>query len=454
MTLSARTERLLRFGLDLDWDTLPPGVVVAAKTFLFDTLAVGLAGSCTPEAARIRQAARMWGAGAEAPVLGRQGLLPAASAAFANGFQIHCLEWDCVHEPAVVHAMSVPTAALLAQASRDPAMSGRALLSALVVAVDLAVNLGIPVTSPIRFFRPATAGLIGSALGLARMTGASWSVTKDIVGLAYSQVAGTMQAHTEGSIALPIQIAVAARAAVSALDLGRCGLDGPHDILEGPFGYFTLIEQEADLARIDVRLGRCFGITELSHKPFPTGRAAHAILDALPRLLQEHALPVEAVAAIDAIVPPLIARLVGRRPFAGMSASYARLCAPFLAAARLVHGPLSAQSYTADRLSCPATLALADRIAVHDDGSGNVSAMSPQLVRVTLQDGTILEKAIADTLGAPRNPLDAEARDAKALACLGPLYGESAAERAARLKAIVERLDESDCRPLIAFLSS
>jgi 2-methylcitrate dehydratase PrpD len=51
-------------------------------------------------------------------VIGCAQRLPAISAAFVNAFQIHCLEWDAVHEPAVVHALSVVTAALMASLDR------------------------------------------------------------------------------------------------------------------------------------------------------------------------------------------------------------------------------------------------------------------------------------------------------------------------------------------------
>lgn len=451
--LPAMTERLVRFGLDLAWVDVPPEVIARAQTFLFDTLTVGVAGSATEEAARIRQAAACWGGGDEAVVIGRESRLPASQTAFVNGFQIHCLEWDCVHEKAVVHAMSVPTAALLAWACRDPGLSGRDLLMALIVSVDLAVNLGLATSAAVRFFRPATAGLMGAALGLARLGGApTTNAACDVLGLAYSQVAGTMQAHVEGSIALPIQIAVAARAAVCAADLAAAGSTGPHDVLEGPFGYFTLIEQGGDLDRIANRLGRDFGIAELSHKPFPTGRAAHAVLDGLARVMAEEGLTAVEVERVDAFVPPLIFRLVSRRPQPDMAASYARLCLPFLVAARMVHGPLGPHSYAEPRLRCPATLELAERIWVHEDGTTDPNAMSPQRLTLVTRYGPRYALDIPDTLGAPRNPLTEAQCAAKAVACLEPVYGHESEARAASLREAVARLPDGDCRELISLL--
>jgi 2-methylcitrate dehydratase PrpD len=102
-----------------------------ARRLVRDTLAVGVAGSTAPGADAVLAAARAMGAGADVPLLGRAERLPAPAAAMVNGFQIHCLEWDAVHEPAVVHAMSVVTAAVHAVAHRLGGVDEDAALAAL-----------------------------------------------------------------------------------------------------------------------------------------------------------------------------------------------------------------------------------------------------------------------------------------------------------------------------------
>ena len=98
-------------------------------------------------------------------------------------------------------------------------------------------------------------------------------------GIVYGQVCGTMQAHTEGSPLLAMQIGFNARNAVAACDLAAGGLLGPQDILEGPFGFYRLFEGAHDLAPVLRDLGRVWRITEVAHKPFPCGRATHGVLD-------------------------------------------------------------------------------------------------------------------------------------------------------------------------------
>lgn len=65
------------------------------------------------------------------------------SAAYLNGFRIHGLEWDAVHDRAVVHALSVVTAALAAVIDRRGGCDAEVALAALAVGVDVASGLGL-----------------------------------------------------------------------------------------------------------------------------------------------------------------------------------------------------------------------------------------------------------------------------------------------------------------------
>lgn len=381
---------------------LPPAVRAAAIHLLGDTLATGAAGSSAPGAAGVLQAAQSWGGGEDSRVIARGLRLSAASAAFVNAFQIHCLEWDAVHEPAVVHALSTVTASILAAIDRRGGCDPDRALAALAVGVDIASGLGIAAKTPLRFFRPATAGAIGSALAVARIE--QLERFDDVLGLAYSQCAGTMQAHVEGSIALPLQIAGAARAALSAVDLVKAGLTGPHDVLEGPFGYFRLID-EGDLAPYTKTLGEVWRIGEVSIKPFPSGRASHAVLSAIDSLLRDGAIAAGSVSRIEAFVPPLIQRLVGRPFQPDMTPAYARLCLPLLVALMLTDRRIDPRRFTPETFADPTIGALAERLVVTPDGSEDPNALSPQRIVVTLADGTVIERHIARTLGHPEAPM-------------------------------------------------
>lgn len=386
--------------------TLPSEARAAALHLLGDTLAVGAAGATTPGADGVLTAARGWGAGEDARLVGSDVRLPAASAAFVNGFCIHCLEWDAVHEPAVVHALSVVTAALGAAIDRMGGCHPDDALGALAVGVDIAAGLGLAATSPLRFFRPATAGCIGATLAVARVE--KVEPLEDVLGLAYSSLAGTMQAHVEGSIALPLQIANAARAAIAAVDLVKAGLKGPHDALEGPYGYFPLFDL-GDLTSYTKDLGGIWRIAEISVKPYPSGRASHGALGAIAA---SGVMPGN-IAWIELFAPPLIKRLVGRPFTSEMTPAYARLCLPLLSALMLTDGCIDPRRFMAATFADPAIADLAGRIIVNDDGTPDPNALSPQRMVVTLKDGATIEHTIPATLGSPDAPLTAEQTAAK-----------------------------------------
>lgn len=384
---------------------LPDGVRAAALMLLGDTLAVGAAGSSAPGADGVLAAAQTWGAGDAVPILGRDDRLPAAGAAFVNAYQIHCLEWDAVHEAAVVHAMSVVTAAVHAACHRTE-IDRVAALTALVVGVEIACGLGVAADTPLRFFRPATAGAIGAALACARLAGLPRERFGDVLGLAHAQCAGTMQAHVEGSLALPLQVAAAARAAITAVDLVVAGLPGPRDALMGPFGYFPLFDGGDPTAMV-ATLGETWRTLEISVKPWPSGRASHATLAAIAR-----AAPDE-VTAITAEVPPLVARLVGRPWLPDMSPAYARLCLPFLVALMLRDGRIDPRFFTPDSFSDPLLRDLGQRLTLVDDGNADPNALSPQRFVLTLASGKTRVIATPATLGSPTNPMSRPAHAAK-----------------------------------------
>ena len=388
--------------------TLPPQVRADAVRLLADTLAGGVAGAVSPEAVKLLATL---GTGAEARLLSG-GTATAPSAAFFNGFAIHCLEWDAVHEPAVVHALSVVTAALLAASDRRGGSDPDAFLTALTIGVDVASGLGISATGPMRFFRPATAGVIGAALAVARLDGLSGAQMAEVLGLAYSFAGGTMQAHVEASIALPLQIGRAAQAAVQAVDLVKAGMDGPHDVLEGPFGYAALIEP-LDLSRYTPTLGQVWRISEVSIKPFPSGRASHAVLGTLADIRESG----RTIQSVTAHVPPLIQRLVGRPMTDSMTPAYARLCLPLLTALMLRDGRIDPRRFTPETFADPLIVELAQKVTVMLDDNPDGNALSPQRLEIIYADGSRDDHVIESTLGSPAAPMTPAQSTAKYNLC-------------------------------------
>ena len=400
------------------FEDLHAEAVAKAKTFLLDSIGVGLAGTSDGNAARVLAAASQWGTGTEATVWGRGVRLPAPSTAFVNAYLIHSLEYDCIHEAAVVHPMATLLSTLFAWSERASKrgrrpVDGRRFLTAMSVGVDIAGLLGAATKSGMRFFRPATAGGFGAAAGLASLAGFDELRVKDALGLQLAQASGTMQAHVEGTSALGLQIGFNARAAINAVDAAEAGLAGPHDFLTGPFGYFALFENGSfEPAVIERELGRVPQIMRISHKPYPSGRLTHGGVDGVRQLTDMHGFTPDAVAEITIHVPPLVIELVGRPDIPNPTSNYAKLCLPFVVGTYLARGRVDVADFASgEARDDPAVHALASRVRVVVDDNPDQNAIAPQRIVVRLKDGA--EHAI--TIGAIYGHPDAALTEAENL---------------------------------------
>ena len=437
----------------LTQSAFPQSAIDAAKTFTLDSLGVGIAGSKAPFRTSVLQTAEKWGQGTGAHFWGGGGQAPVASAAYVNGFQIHGMEYDCVHEPAVVHPMATIFAALSAE-SESNNLSGKALIEAVIIAVDIAVELGVAVTSSLKFFRPATAGLFGATLGIARLRGFDEDTAVSAMGCALAQCAGVMQAHVEGKPTLPVQIAGAARAAVVACDLAESGLQGPEASLEGPFGYFAMFEDVADPIVAADRLGNVHRITEVSWKPFPTGRAAQGGI-VLAQKLKEQGATIDNVKSLTLLAPPIIPRLVDRDVSDAMTANYARLCFPFLAPTVLKYGTVGLGHFDEANLFDPNIRAFAKNVTVTTNDIADPAAFVPQTLTAELRDGSSISARIDRLFGSPQDPLTPAQHLEKFRKCVAfGLRDVNAQSVADRLITLMDKVDTlSDCAEIFDLAS-
>ena len=405
---------LVRHVVDLDFDGLPASAVTCAKTFILDTIGVGIAGANGAGVPALRQLARSWGDVPEASVWGTADRLPAASAAFVNGYQIHSLEYDCVHERAVLHPMAAIVSAMIAHAEQrhhrnEAPVTGKAFLTACIAAVDIATFLGFAARGPVRFFRPSTAGGFGAAAAIAKLSGFDERGTTNALGIQYSQTAGTMQAHVEGSPCLALQVGFAGRSGLVSAELAAAGFEGPKDFLTGRHGYFRLIE--GDRFDVDAEIGRIgteFQIEELAHKPFPSGRLTHGTIDALMQFQAKLRFAADDVVELRCLVPSLVARQVGRPDIPAQDPNYAKLCIPFVAASFLRHGRVDVGEFLGEAvLQDAVTHDLAGRVVVVEDDNPDPNAMNPQRFTLTLRDGSRHQLRLDHVLGHPKAPLSA-----------------------------------------------
>lgn len=408
-------ERFASHALHTRFSDLPADAVAAAKVFILDTLGVGLAGSSAPGAGELIQTGGDWGAGGEAALWGRRRRVPAGVAALVNCYQVHSQDFDCVHEGALPHPLAIILPSVLAYAERKGGVSGQDLMTACAVGVNIAASLGIAARSATRYFHPPWAGGLGATAAVARLMGLSVDELVRAFGLQYTQTSGTLPPRVEGSAALPLQIGLNSRSALQACELARNGAPGPRDIFEGTYGSMPLFEgpRPWDLEETYAVLeGRRWLITELSHRPYPTGRATHGGVEGL-LVLSRNAdgtrVPPHMIESVVVTGPKAAAQQCSRRDLPSPTPTYARNCMAFVAAKVLIHGRLDLAHFRGAALTDASTHHLARRVTMRgssdDTNPARPHALTPITVEMTLRDGGVRMWRCEDMLASPRRPL-------------------------------------------------
>lgn len=376
-----------------------------AQMLLTDTLHVGYAGASNHFSFELGECLREENKG-QIPILGREYCLNRSHAALLNGFNIHCLEWDCVHEGAVVHALSTIVAALISECHKlEIALNDERALKALIIGVEFACRLGLASKGRMRFFRPANAGLFGAILALSKLNDFTQHDCLSAFGIGYAQMSGNMQAHVEGSIALPLQIGFAARAAINSIDLAVHGLRGANSFLTGDFGYFALFEV-GDASMMLHDWGTEWQIEQISIKPWPCGRASHATLQAISEFKDFE------IRKITVRVPPLVNRLINRKMHSKMETAYARLCLPFLCGLMFRDGIIDPREFVQSNFENKYFAQKASILEIQLDDNQNQNALSPQhfeIITKSSKENLIINEA----LGSPTNPMSENQKEQK-----------------------------------------
>lgn len=420
-------ERFLDLILDTRWEDLGAQAVEAATVFFMDTAGVACAGRLAPKLGELTEAAQRWGAGSMpgAAIWNTGARAPAAIAALANGYQCHALEYDCVYEPGVILPAAPVMAALMAKveelSAQGRAPSGRDLLRAFVVALEVSCTLAAASRSAMFFFRPATTGVFSALAAIACLDPLPRDQLRYAFGIAYSQACGPMQAHEEGSMMLAMQMGFAARNAVQAHDMARVGITAPVEILGGRFGFYRNFEDGGDLPQALSQMAQPWKVTQLSHKPFPSGRVTHGVIHTMRQLRLSLGLTpdnaLDRIRAIHVDLPPLGFRLVGRPMVHHPAPNYARLCIPYVAAAEVLFGSVDPTSFTPERLQMPQVETLGRRVTTAERPHPNPNAFYPQTLTLELSDGERVVREIPHAWGHPLAPLTAQERDDKFRLC-------------------------------------
>ncbi|MEN9419077.1 MAG: MmgE/PrpD family [Pseudomonadota bacterium] len=258
----------------------------------------------------------------QATLLGRAERVDMASAALVNGISSHTFDFDDTHLRTVIHPAGPVASALLALAEVRGA-SGRGLIDALVLGIDVSCRLG-NVMYPEHYDRgwhiTGSTGSIGAAAGCARLLGLDAHRTAMALGIAASQPVGLREQF--GTMSKPLHPGAAARAGLMSALMASQGFTASPRALEAPRGYVQVVSTRADWHEATDALGERFEISLNTYKPFACGIVVHPGIDACAQL-RAQGVRAEEVERIELKVHPLVLELCGKKePADGLAAKF------------------------------------------------------------------------------------------------------------------------------------
>ncbi|KAJ5770472.1 uncharacterized protein N7511_002523 [Penicillium nucicola] len=298
-----RTDRLVKWAVDLKYADIPDEVVQRTKDFFLDTLGCAIAGrSHSAVIAMVRFAAQMGPSSGNSELIdGSQNITTSpAFASLINAAASHVVEQDDLHNRSIMHPATVIFPAALA-VSQDIGASGKDFITACVVGYEVGCRVGeyLGKSHYERFHSTATGGVIGVAAAVAHLLKLDVSQTLSAVGTAGTQAAGLWQFLLDATHSKQVHTAKACFDGIFAAYSARDGLLGPRDILEGPRAMgIALVPGETNPEAIDQNLGREFAVLRSSFKWHASCRHTHPSVDALLTLMAKNRVVFEDIESV------------------------------------------------------------------------------------------------------------------------------------------------------------
>lgn len=353
----------------------------------------------------------------QATVAGRSERVDIASAALVNGITSHTFDFDDTHLKTIIHPGGPVASALLALAEHTGA-SGREVIDALVIGIDVACRLGNTVY-PEHYDRgwhiTGTTGMFGAAAGCARLLGLDAARTAMALGIAASQPVGLREQF--GTMTKPFHPGAAARAGLMSALLARSGFTASERAIEAPRGWAQVVSTKCDWNEATGDLGERFEISFNTYKPFACGIVIHPSIDACVQLRDQGVRP-EEVERIELRVHSLVLELTGKKePADGLQGKFSVYhgCAAGLIFGRAGEDEFSDEVVTREDVAQLRRKVVATVDDAIDEASADVTAV--------LRDGRRVRVFVEHAVGSLQRPMSDAALEAKFRALSDPVLG-------------------------------
>ena len=304
------TENVAEFICQTNYADIPDDAVAAAKLLILDFCGVAIAGSKEPTARIVSEYVKDFGARSEAGVIGQGFRSEASLAALANGTAGHALDYDDHSIKAHQH----PTVTILPgilSLGEAIAASGKAVLEAYIVGIEVAAKIGVAIGSyqyETGWHTTGTLGTIGATAGAAKLLKLSRHKVRTSLGIAASFAGGLRQNF--GTMTKPLHAGRAAQNGVIAATLAEREFSAAVNALEGQYGFGKVLARKSDidLNDINLQLGNPFFLASpgVDLKLYPSCGSTLCAIDAALLLAIQHNIPPADIVSIELNMHPMI----------------------------------------------------------------------------------------------------------------------------------------------------
>jgi 2-methylcitrate dehydratase PrpD len=358
----------------------------------------------------------------QATVLGRGERVDMASAALVNGITSHTFDFDDTHLKTIIHPAGPVASAVLALAETRGA-SGRDVLDALVLGIDVACRVGNAMY-PEHYDRgwhiTGSTGMLGAAAGCARLLRLDEKKTQMALGIAASQPVGLREQF--GTMTKPFHPGGAARAGLTSALLAMHGFTSSPRALEAPRGFVQVVSDKRAWNETSDELGQRFEISFNTYKPFACGIVIHPSIDACVQL-REQGIRAEQVERIELRVHSLVLELTGKKePQDGLQGKFSVYHG---CAVGLLIGRAGEDEFEDAVVNRPDVVALRRKVQATVDDSIDEAAAD---VTAVLTDGRRVHVRVDHAIGSLQRPLSDAQLDGKFGQLVEPVLGADRAK--------------------------
>ncbi len=396
----ALTRTLSRFVASTQWRDLPAAVRNEAKRSLVNYFAVALAAAHDPTLDKAVTVYGRFRADDSATLIGRNERTDMLNAAALNAMSANVYDFDDTHIPTIIHP-TAPVAAALFALAESHAISGEALLLALVLGVEVECRIGNAV-SPEHYQRgwhiTSTCGVFGAAAAVAKARGLDEQAIVWALGNASVQTGGLVE--TLGTMSKSISVGNAARNGLLAALLAEDGFSGPDAPLEGERGFLRVAATKPAWHALTRELGHEWELLKNTYKPYPCGVVLNPVIDACLDLRRDARWSFDDIEQIELTGHPLLRERTDRPGV--RTGRESQVSAQHAVAVVLSRGKAGLEEFSDAAVADPSLRALAGRLRFIDDASWPVESAQ---VAIVLRSGERIAHRVHAARGSLAAPL-------------------------------------------------